>query len=207
MKFFTLPNQLTFLRILLTPVFMVLLYSHDPALLQWSLVVFILAAITDWYDGWLARRWGYVSRWGVFFDPLADKVVTSGAFIAYAYLDLVPAWTVWVTVVRDVLITLLRSYAEYKGKPVDTSKLAKTKTFAQFVVIYYLLILYVALHTPFVFQRFGDLIQILLNYSLVYTLMVIITAITLWTGIVYIFENRKTIRELYDFSARATESQ
>jgi CDP-diacylglycerol--glycerol-3-phosphate 3-phosphatidyltransferase len=207
MKFFTLPNQLTFLRILLTPVFMVLLFSHDAALLQWSLVVFILAAITDWYDGWLARRWGYVTRWGVFFDPLADKVVTSGALIAYAYLDLVPAWTVWVTVVRDVLITLLRSYAEYKGKPVDTSKLAKTKTFAQFVVIYYLLILYVALHTPFVFRRFGEMIQILLNYSLVYALMVIITAITLWTGIVYVIENRKTIRELYGFSAGTTESQ
>ncbi len=207
MKFFTLPNQLTFLRILLTPVFMILLFSHDNVLLQWSLVVFILAAITDWYDGWLARRWGYVTRWGVFFDPLADKVVTSGALIAYAYLDLVPAWTVWVTVVRDVLITFLRSYAEYKGKPVDTSKLAKTKTFAQFVIIYYLLILYVALHTPFLFQRFGELIEALLNYSLVYTLMVIITAITLWTGIVYVVENRKTIRELYDFSSRAPESQ
>ncbi len=186
---------------------MALLFSHDPVLLQWSLVVFILAAITDWYDGWLARRWGYVTRWGVFFDPLADKVVTSGALIAYAYLDLVPAWTVWVTVVRDVLITLLRSYAEYKGKPVDTSKLAKTKTFAQFVVIYYLLIFYVALHTPSLFERFGELIQVLLNYSLVYTMMVIITAITLWTGIVYVFENRKTIRELYDFSPRAPESQ
>ena len=207
MKFFSPPNQLTFLRILLTPVFLVFLLSSYSALRQWSLLVFILAAVTDWYDGWLARRWGYVTRWGVFFDPLADKVVTSGALIAYAYLDLVPAWTVWVTVVRDVLITLLRSYAEYKGKPVDTSKLAKTKTFAQFAVIYYLLILYVGLHTPSVFQRFGELIQMLLNYSLVYTMMVVITAITLWTGIVYIIDNRKTIRELYDFSARATESQ
>jgi CDP-diacylglycerol--glycerol-3-phosphate 3-phosphatidyltransferase len=101
--------QETFLRILLTPVFVILLFSSDPTMLQWSLAVLIFAAITDWYDGWLARRWGYVTRWGVFFDPLADKVVTSGALFAYLYLGLVPGWTVWVIVIRDIFITLLRS--------------------------------------------------------------------------------------------------
>jgi CDP-diacylglycerol--glycerol-3-phosphate 3-phosphatidyltransferase len=206
MKFFSLPNQLTFLRILLTPVFVILLFSSDPTMLQWSLAVLIFAAITDWYDGWLARRWGYVTRWGVFFDPLADKVVTSGALFAYLYLGLVPGWTVWVIVIRDIFITLLRSYAEYKSKPVDTSKLAKTKTFVQFVIIYYLLILYVGQNTPYIHERFGELIHILLNYSLVYSMMVIVTAITLWTGIVYIIDNRKIIRELYDFSNKITES-
>lgn len=206
MKFFSLPNQLTFLRILLTPVFIILLLSSDPTMLQWSLAVLIFAAITDWYDGWLARRWGYVTRWGVFFDPLADKVVTSGALFAYLYLGLVPGWTVWVIVIRDIFITLLRSYAEYKSKPVDTSKLAKTKTFVQFVVIYYVLILYVGHNTPYIHERFGELIHILLNYSLVYSMMVIVTAITLWTGIVYIIDNRKIIHELYDFSNKITES-
>lgn len=206
MKFFSLPNQLTFLRILLTPVFVILLFSSDPTMLQWSLAVLIFAAITDWYDGWLARRWGYVTRWGVFFDPLADKVVTSGALFAYLYLGLVPGWTVWVIVIRDIFITLLRSYAEYKSKPVDTSKLAKTKTFVQFVIIYYLLILYVGQNTPYIHERFGELIHILLNYSLVYSMMVIVTAITLWTGIVYIIDNRKIIRELYDFSNKITKS-
>lgn len=205
MKFFTLPNQLTFLRILLTPVFVVLFLSSDPGWLQWSLVVFVLAAITDWYDGWLARRWGYVTRWGVFFDPLADKVVTSGALIACLYVGLVPGWTVWVNIIRDVFITLLRSYAEYKGKPVDTSKLAKTKTFAQFVVICYLFVLYVARNTPSLRDTFGNAIPVLLNYSLVYSMMVIITAISLWTGIVYIIDNRKIIHELFDSSSRVTE--
>jgi CDP-diacylglycerol--glycerol-3-phosphate 3-phosphatidyltransferase len=118
----------------------------------------------------------------------------------------VPGWTVWVIVIRDIFITLLRSYAEYKSKPVDTSKLAKTKTFVQFVIIYYLLILYVGQNTPYIHERFGELIHILLNYSLVYSMMVIVTAITLWTGIVYIIDNRKIIRELYDFSNKITES-
>jgi CDP-diacylglycerol--glycerol-3-phosphate 3-phosphatidyltransferase len=207
MKFFSPPNQLTFLRILLTPVFVIFLLSSSTALHQWSVLVYILAAITDWYDGWLARRWGYVTRWGAFFDPLADKVVTSAALIAYVYLDLVAGWMVWIIVVRDIVITLLRSYAEFKGKPVDTSKLAKTKTVAQYIVIYYLLILYVGRNTPVIQENFGSLIQSLLDYALVYTMMVFITAITLWTGIVYIIDNWKIIRVLYDFSNKTAESE
>jgi CDP-diacylglycerol--glycerol-3-phosphate 3-phosphatidyltransferase len=208
MKFsFTPPNQLTFLRILLTPVFLTLLFSSDPVLRQLSLVVFIIALLTDWYDGWVARRWGYITRWGKFLDPLADKVVTSAALIAFMYLDLVPPWTVWVIVVRDIAITLLRSYAEYKGKPFDTTRLAKTKTFLQFVVIYYVLLLYVGKDIEFVRSRYGELINTLLDYSFLYASMVVIAAITLVTGALYIIENWKTVRELYDFSSRITESE
>ncbi len=208
MKFsFTPPNQLTFLRILLAPVFLTLLFSSDPVLRQLSLLVFIIALLTDWYDGWVARRWGYITRWGKFLDPLADKVVTSAALIAFMYLDLVPSWTVWVIVVRDIAITLLRSYAEYKGKPFDTTRLAKTKTFLQFVVIYYVLLLYVGKDIEFVRSRYGELINSLLDYSFLYASMVVIAAITLLTGALYIIENWKTVRELYDFSSRITESE
>jgi len=195
------------LRILLTPVFLTLLFSSDPVLRQLSLVVFIIALLTDWYDGWVARRWGYITRWGKFLDPLADKVVTSAALIAFIYLDLVPPWTVWVIVVRDIAITLLRSYAEYKGKPFDTTRLAKTKTFLQFVVIYYVLLLYVGKDIEFVRSRYGELINTLLDYSFLYASMVVIAAITLLTGALYIIENWKTVRELYDFSSRITESE
>ena len=195
------------MRILLTPVFLTLLFSSDPVLRQLSLVVFIIALLTDWYDGWVARRWGYITRWGKFLDPLADKVVTSAALIAFMYLDLVPPWTVWVIVVRDIAITLLRSYAEYKGKPFDTTRLAKTKTFLQFVVIFYVLLLYVGKDIEFVRSRYGELINTLLDYSFLYASMVVIAAITLVTGALYIIENWKTVRELYDFSSRITESE
>jgi CDP-diacylglycerol---glycerol-3-phosphate 3-phosphatidyltransferase len=205
MKFISPPNQLTVLRILLTPVFLVLLLSSHSLLRQWSLAVFIFAAITDWYDGWLARRWGYVTRWGAFLDPLADKVLTSAALLAYSSLGLVSSWMVWIIVIRDAVITLLRSYAEYKGKPVDTSKLAKTKTFAQYVLIYYLLIFYVAQNTPIMEENFSGLINTLLNYSFIYSAMFIITGITLWTGIIYIIDNWKTIRELYESSNKFSE--
>lgn len=204
---FSPPNQLTFLRILLTPVFIAFLFSADPTLRQLSLLVFIVALLTDWYDGWVARRWGYVTRWGTFLDPLADKVVTSAALIAFVYLNLVPAWTVWVIIVRDVAITFLRSYSEYKGKPFDTSKFAKTKTFLQFVLIYYILLLYIARDMEYFKTQYSATIESLLDHTMLYVFMVIIAAITLWTGILYIIENWKTIRELYDFSDRVTESQ
>ena len=199
------PNQLTFLRILLTPVFLAFLFSPDPFFRQLSLLVFIVALLTDWYDGWVARRWGYITRWGTFLDPLADKVVTSAALIAFTYLDLVPAWTVWVIVTRDIVITFLRSYSEFKGKTFDTSKLAKTKTFLQFVVIYYILLLYIARETDYFKTNYGDLIETLLGFTLLYGLMVVIAAITLTTGVSYLINNWKTVRELYDFSGGATE--
>ncbi|MEK6755532.1 MAG: CDP-diacylglycerol--glycerol-3-phosphate 3-phosphatidyltransferase [Bacteroidota bacterium] len=208
MKFsFTPPNQLTFLRIALTPVFLAFLFSSNPVLRQLSLLVFIIALLTDWYDGWVARRWGYVTRWGTFLDPLADKVVTSAALVAFIYLDLVPPWTVWVIVVRDIAITLLRSYAEYKGKPFDTTRLAKTKTFLQFVVIYYVLLLYVGQDVEFIRSRYSEMINMLLDRSLLYASMVVIAGITLLTGVLYIIENWKTVRELYDITSRITESE
>jgi CDP-diacylglycerol---glycerol-3-phosphate 3-phosphatidyltransferase len=206
MKFFSLPNQMTLLRILLTPVFLYFFLSPDPQFKQLSLVVLILAAFTDWYDGWLAPRWGYVRRWGAFFDPLADKVVTSATFLVYDYIGLVPGWTVWIIVIRDIFITALRSYAEYKGNPVDTSKLAKTKTFAQFVVMYYILLGYIGQSTPQFVSKYGSIVNVLMDGIVIYTMMVFIAGITLWTGMVYTYENWKIIRELFPISKDTAES-
>lgn len=203
--FFTPPNQLTFLRILLTPLFVVLLFSADSISRQLSIVVFLLALLTDWYDGWVARRWGYITRWGTFLDPLADKIVTSSAFVSFIYLNLVPPWTVWVIVFRDIIITLLRSYSEYKSKPFDTSKLAKTKTFLQFTVLFYILLLYVGEDIAR-FQQFRNTLVAMLNPTLIYFLMVCIAVITIWTGILYLIGNRKTLHELYVVTNRITES-
>jgi len=204
--FFTPPNQLTFLRILLAPLFVALLFSVDAVSRQLSIFVFLLALLSDWYDGWVARRWGYVTRWGTFLDPLADKIITSAAFVSFIYLNLVPPWTVWVIVVRDIVITLLRSYSEYKGKPFDTSKLAKTKTFLQFTVLFYILLLYVGQGVTR-FLPYHNLMVSLLHPLLIYFMMVCIAVITVWTGVLYLIGNRKTLRELYAPASRLTESQ
>ena len=136
-----LPNQLTVLRIILTPIFLVLFLADDPTLKQISLLVYFIAAITDWYDGWLARKFNYITAWGKFLDPLADKILTSTAFFAFVFLDVLDLWMVLIIVFRDFLITGLRALAEYKKQYFSTSNLAKWKTLAQMIFIYYLLII------------------------------------------------------------------
>jgi CDP-diacylglycerol--glycerol-3-phosphate 3-phosphatidyltransferase len=204
---FSPPNQLTLLRIILTPVFVVFLFSPSPLLQRLSVLVFIVALLTDWYDGWVARRWGYASRWGAFLDPLADKVLSSAAFVSFIYLDLTPAWPIWLMVVRDISITLLRSYSEYKGRAFVTRKLAKTKTFLQFTLLFYLLLLFVAARTPSLLARWQETIALLLDPALVTVLTVLVAALTIWTGVVYLIENRKTIRALYAVPDRAPQSE
>ena len=203
----SLPNQLTIVRIILTPVFLIILLVDRLACNQLALLVFTIASLTDWYDGWVARKWGYVSRWGKFLDPLADKVLTSAAFVSFIHLNLAPVWMVWIIVARDLLITILRSVAEYKDRPVITSGPAKTKTFSQFVVIYYILILYTLHITPSIYQQYSSAIDFLLNRDLLYALMFVVTVFTTWTGVAYLIDNRKTIAELYASVVRATQSQ
>ena len=111
----SIPNSLTIFRILLTPVFVILLFSDSSFWKQISLVVYIVAALTDWYDGWVARKYGYVTRWGKFLDPLADKILSSAALFSFVALSLVDAWMVWIIVLRDFLITGLRSGTWKKG--------------------------------------------------------------------------------------------
>jgi CDP-diacylglycerol--glycerol-3-phosphate 3-phosphatidyltransferase len=194
----TLPNQLTLLRILLTPVFVLLLMSGSPLYLQLSLIIFVVAALTDWYDGWIARKMGYSSRWGKFLDPLADKILSSSALLTFVGLHLVDAWMVWIVIIRDFLITGLRSYAEYLDRPIVTTRGAQAKTLGQFVVIYYILILYVGRSIPAVYEEFGPTIDTLMHPKVLFGMMLLVTLSTAGTGIAYLFDNRKVLRELYE---------
>jgi CDP-diacylglycerol---glycerol-3-phosphate 3-phosphatidyltransferase len=193
----SLPNSLTVIRIVLTPVFLLLLFSPDPGLKQLSLLVFFIAAITDWYDGWVARKFGGSSRTGKFLDPLADKILTLGTLFGFVYLNLIDAWMVWVIVVRDVVITSLRTFAEMKDQPIVTSKTAQAKTFGEFIVIYYILLLYVAGTVPAIREQFGSLIETLMNHQVLFGMMLVVTLSTIGTGIMYLIDNRKFLRDLY----------
>ncbi len=204
---FTPPNQLTTLRVVLSPVFVFLFSSDNPTLKLWSFIILFIASVTDWYDGRVARKWGFVSRWGHFYDPLADKVLTSCALFAFAHVGLAPYWMVWTIIVRDFLITLLRSYAEYKDHPVITTFSAKVKTFAQMTLIFFIVILYTAKTTHGSWSRYQPTIEKLLNQDLLNILMLIITIVTVWTGITYIIDNRKTIVDLFSRRRNAPESE
>lgn len=186
----TVPNQLTILRILLTPVFVALFISERLILKQASVLVFAVAAMTDWYDGWVARKLGTVTRWGIFLDPLADKILTSAAFVAFAWLGLVEWWMVWVIVVRDISITLLRSFAELRGRTLHTNFSAKVKTFAQMVFIYAVLLAVVLKGT---LPQFLPFFKAVLDKNVVYYSMLVITIITFGTGVQYLVENYKML--------------
>lgn len=192
-----LPNQLTVLRIILTPIFLFLFISGEPTLIQISLGVFLIAALTDWYDGWLARKFNYITEWGKFMDPLADKILTSTAFFAFVSVGLVNLWMVLLIVLRDAIITLLRIYADYKKVSFNTSYIAKLKTFFQMLFLYYLLVLYSFNTIDYFKNNYQNIINILLNKDLVYYSMLFVTFITVYSGITYFYENKSIIKKLF----------
>lgn len=191
-----LPNQLTVLRIILTPVFMVLFLTGEPWLIQISSVVFIIAAITDWYDGWLARKFNYITEWGKFMDPLADKILTSTAFMAFVIIGMLPLWMVLIIIIRDFVITLIRVYADYRKVSFTTTRTAQLKTFLQMFFLYYLLLIYTLNTFEKLHDAYKDLFRILFDPVGIYTAMLIITVFTVITGITYIYRNRFLIKKM-----------
>lgn len=191
-----LPNQLTVLRIILTPIFLVLFLADDPTLKQISLAVYLIAAITDWYDGWLARKFNYITAWGKFLDPLADKILTSAAFFAFAFMDILELWMVVIIVFRDFLITGLRALAEYRKQYFTTSYTAKWKTVVQMIFIYYLLILFTLRTVPYLADNYEYLFNILLDSQFIYFVMLFITLFTLSIGITYLYKNWVLIKKI-----------
>lgn len=194
----TLPNQLTVLRIILTPVYLFFFLSDNPTYIQISLGIYIVAALTDWYDGWLARKFNYITEWGKFWDPLADKILTSVVFIGFVIVDLLPLWMVILVIIRDLSVTLLRVYADNRGYSFRTTYYAKWKTMLQMIFLYYLLILYVSKSTIEIYSAYQNLIDVLLNLDLIYFVILVITIITVHSGISYLLLNKSLIKQLFN---------
>ena len=180
---------------------MILFISDDPFYKQLSIAVFIVAAITDWYDGWLARKFNYITASGKFLDPLADKILTSTAFFAFVYLDVLELWMVLVIVIRDFLITFLRFYAEVKNKSINTIRIAKWKTFLQMAFIYYLLCVFVIRTVDWIYKGNERIFSYLTNPDFIFYSMLVVTLFTLFTGIAYLIKNHKLIKSILTFEA------
>lgn len=136
------PNILTLARIAAVPVVLVLLLFESKTNCFWAAIVFSLAAITDWLDGYLARKWEVVTVLGKFLDPLADKLIVMVALIMLIPLDRVPAWAVFIILAREMLVTGLRSIASSEGIVIAASPLGKYKTIFQMIAIIALLLHY-----------------------------------------------------------------
>ncbi len=137
-----LPNLLTLGRIAAIPVLVILLFFDTREAGFWAAVVFGLASITDWLDGYLARKWEVVTVLGKFLDPLADKLLVMAALIMMIPMGRVPAWAVFLVLAREILVTGLRSIASSEGIVISASDLGKYKTIFQMTAIPGLLLHY-----------------------------------------------------------------
>lgn len=192
-----LPNQLTVLRIILTPIFVFFFLSDTQWHKEISLGIFLIAALTDWYDGWLARKFNYFTSWGKFWDPMADKILTSGALLSLVYLDVVEAWMVALILLRDFVVTAIRGLADYKNISFPTSIYAKWKTFLQMVVLYYLLIFFTLSKNEFAKAKFSAALDMLLDPTLIYFVMLGITFITVHSGYLYLSQNSSIVKKVF----------
>ena len=147
MAHFNLPMALTWLRIVLIPLFVGVYYLPDSLLpiqgKNWlAMGIFALAAFTDWADGYLARRWGQVSAFGAFLDPVADKLMVAAALIVLVGLDRAEMWLAIIIIGREIAISALREWMAQLGKArsVAVAFIGKVKTAAQITAIIALLL-------------------------------------------------------------------
>lgn len=139
-----LPNLLTLGRIVLIPPVMALLLMDTPAGNFWAMLLFAVAAVTDWLDGYLARKQGLESLLGKLLDPLADKLIVQAVLIICAELGRIPGWFVVLLLSREIAITGLRQIASTEGLQIDVVQSGKLKTALQLVGLVALI-----LHAPF----------------------------------------------------------
>ena len=184
-----LPNILTMARIATIPVICVLLLSPERNPCFWAALLFAIASITDWLDGYLARRMGIVTVFGKFLDPIADKLIVMAALIMILPYDRVPAWMVLVILGLEIIITGLRGIASTEGIVIAASNLGKYKTIFQLVAIIGLLLHY---DYRWFFSIDHPLLVVNMhNVGMFY--LWIATVITIWSGVDYLSKFFKVI--------------
>jgi CDP-diacylglycerol---glycerol-3-phosphate 3-phosphatidyltransferase len=185
----SVPNLLSWLRMILAPVFVVLYLQDEILWVALSIPVFTIAAITDYLDGYIARNYGARSDFGIFLDPLADKVLTFSGFISLSiyFPDLFPWIGVFLIVGRDIFTTLLRVFAKKRGKSIITSNSAKAKTFSQLIFLIIALLAGVFVRTSL---PVGDLATWLLYTGFLTWLYFAVVLFTVYTALEYIITNR-----------------
>ena len=130
-----LPNKLTMLRILLIPVFMLVLYWGFPGATWAALAVFVIASLTDLLDGKIARKYNLVTDFGKFADPLADKCLVTAAMLWFVEIGQMPAWALLIVIVREFAVSGLRMIASDKGRVIAAGWSGKVKTASTMVCI------------------------------------------------------------------------
>jgi len=184
-----IPNRLTILRIILSFICIGFILQNSFVSLLIAFVIFCLASITDFLDGYIARKKNLISDLGKILDPIADKILIIGVFCAFLELGVVNSWMVSLIMFREFIITGLRLYSLNKGVVLEARKFGKHKTVSQvigiFVILFALILSKVMPGSSAVSFLWGKFIPVLMWY---------IVAITIFSGIYYFWVNRKAIR-------------
>ena len=158
-----------------------------------ALLVFVIAAITDAYDGHLARKYNQITPEGKFLDPLADKILVVSAFLSFAVIGIIDYWIVGIIIFRDLFVTGLRLIISSSGFEFVTSKLSKYKTAFQLTIIIVTLI-FMAIEGLDI-RIFIPTLEIIKRYRIIYLLTMFTAIFTVYTGIIYLYSNRMMIRK------------
>ena len=196
------PNRLSIIRILLSPVFMILLIDNRQGSRIAALAVFAVASLTDLYDGYLARKYGWITNLGKFLDPLADKLLIALALIGLNQLDLVPGWALYLIIGRELLVTGLRSIAAYAGVLILPSRMGKYKTSSQMLSMFCYLLFSVICHDTIARDGFlcGNCLNLSVGSNLLLfsadILLLLAVLLSLVSGIDYFWRNRSILKRL-----------
>jgi CDP-diacylglycerol--glycerol-3-phosphate 3-phosphatidyltransferase len=186
-----LPNKITLGRIALTFVFMIALFSKGLLYKSAALVIFIIAALTDYLDGYIARKYGITSDFGKIMDPVADKILTLAAFLAFVEMKLVPAWMVVIIIMRELLITSIRLVALKNREVLAAGMGGKHKTVSQMLSIFIIVIFIVIKEAGVGTFGFWNASFEYWYKQLIFILMLITVVLTIISGVSYLAGNRK----------------
>lgn len=183
-------NKITLFRFFLTFVFMFLLFFGGVFSRIFALVIFLLAAATDFLDGFIAKKYDLETDFGKIMDPIADKVLTLAAFLAFVEMGLVPAWMVVIILARELLITGLRVVALKNGEVLAASLGGKHKTASQMISIVVVLVFIVIREAGVRWFGFWDASFEYWYKQLIFSLMLVTVILTIVSGISYVANNK-----------------
>lgn len=185
-----LPNKLTILRIILVFIFMLFLFLHGVTAKIIALIIFIAAGLTDFLDGYIAKKNNMVTDFGKLMDPIADKILVLAAFLAFVEMELIPAWMVVIIIFREAIVTGLRIMALTQGKVLAAEYGGKHKMVSQVLSITAILFFLIFREAGIkVFGFWSDSTERAYR-DVIFILMLITTFLTLVSGMSYLIKNR-----------------
>ena len=170
-------NKLTLARVVMIPLFLLVLYLHVPGANYWALAIFIIASLTDTLDGYIARHYSQTTDFGKFMDPLADKCLVTAAMLWFVEIGHMPGWALLIVIVREFAVSGLRMVAADKGRVIAAGWSGKVKTASTMVCICLMLLL-----------------PRLVELSAICVAVIVLT--TIWSGVEYFMKNLDVLSEV-----------